>query len=129
MATDGETRTVGWKLARRVADSDLYDQLNDQELAECHELIARGNSSEGPPDRQSPLGVSCRLARCQYQADCTRIQYCQSVIFESKNLPRFIHTDLLPTLKRVIAAIESGEESEKQRSELSALVQRVMRTV
>ena len=29
MASNDETRVVGWKLARRVVDSDLYDQLTD----------------------------------------------------------------------------------------------------
>lgn len=91
MAPNDESRVVGWKLAKRVVDSSLYDQVNELEMAECDELVARGNGSEGPPDKkQAPEGISCRLSRCLYHGDCSRIQYCQSVIFQTGDYRRFI---------------------------------------
>ena len=129
MTTDNESRVVGWKLAKRVANSRLYDELNDLELAECDELIARGNGSEESPDQRSPDGVTCRLSRCLYQGDCARIQYCQSVIFQTNGYRHFIQSDLIPALKKILAATGAQGDVEQLRSELDALMQRAARTV
>ena len=127
--SNDETRVVGWKLARRVADSDLYDQLTDLERAECDELIERGNGWEGPPDRQSPAGISCRISRCQYQADCSRIRYCQATIFQSSSLRNFVTADVMTTLKRLREELEQAGTHDKVLSELTALHMRNARTV
>jgi hypothetical protein len=129
MSTDNDSRVVGWKLAKRVADSTLYDQLNDLEMAECNELIARGNGSEGPPDKRAPDGVACRLSRCLYQGDCSRIRYCQAVIFQSGGYRQFICNDLMPTLRQMIEQATEQGADDRVLSQLQALLQRASRTI
>lgn len=59
--------TLGYALAMRVLQSDLYPTLDELERAECDELIARG------ADR-----VTHRVAG-KPCADCTTAVECQSI--------------------------------------------------
>ncbi len=128
--TSPEERAVGWRLARRVAGSDLYAELSDVELAECKELLARST----PPDRVSserpPAGVACRLACCDYKADCERVNYCQAAILQTEAYRRLLAVDVLPTLRRVIGdAHEEDCSLDRIATELEALRQRINRTL
>lgn len=129
MSNAEHERVVGWRLARLVAGSRLYEELGDLERAECDELLARARGGDANGAAREPEGVPCRLGRCNYRADCERTQYCQSAVMHADAYRSFIGRDLIPTLTRVLESVPAAPEADPLGPALHALLQRAKRTV
>ena len=129
MTSSADERTVGWRLARRVAASSLYEELSDLERAECDELVARGNPADAAASERPPEGVACRLAFCTYKADCERTSYCQAAILKTAAYRGFLCMDVLPTLDRLAKMAEADWDGMRIAGELRALHARANRII
>jgi len=122
-------RIIGWRLAQRVASSELYAELSDIERAECNELLARGSPADLAASERPLEGVPCRLARCNYKADCVRIGYCQAAILQAKAYREFLRLDVLPTLRTLADVARKNPTTAPLANELGSLAARANRIV
>lgn len=122
-------RALGWRLARPVVESPLYEQLGDLERAERDELLRRGNSSILRMSETPPAGVSCRLAVCIYKADCDQLHHCQAAVLKTQTYRHFLDIDLRSTLERISALTQAEGDLPHIANELVALGLRARRIV
>lgn len=126
---NGQDRIVGWRLARQVAASPLYQDLGPTEQAECDQLLARGSPAESGADERAPAGVPCRLARCNYRGDCERTHYCQAAILQTDAYRRILRDEALPALRRMAKELDAGADASAIRASLLLLTARVNRNI